>query len=231
MRDYVRVQELRDASIALNSPDSYFTADDDKLTAPHKQAFFQAIEQDLAGLDESAWEALKEEALPRLSATIPDRGWEQFFSILNQARGYNFLAARGYSNIEFIPRTKSKTPDLKAMSGDETVLCEVKTIHISQDEVNRRLVGGVIDGVPNISPEFVTKLHRVINEAKTQMESFDSDLHTKYIAYLVINFDDILHECASQYEIQIRENLSRNPTEGVEVILDIKPPYYSAIRL
>lgn len=229
--DFVRIQELRDASILLDSSNCYFRAGDDKLTDPLKRPFFLAIEKDLIGLDETAWAALKNEVLDRLSAKVPGRGWEQLFSILNQARGYNFLAARGYTNIEFIPRTKSKTPDLMAKTGEITVLCEVKTIHISQDEVDRRQEGGVISINRDVSPEFVEKLHRVINEAKIQMEAFKSNSTDQHIAYLVINFDDSLHEYAPRYETQIRADLARNRHDGVEVILDIKPPFYSATRL
>lgn len=226
--DFVRIQELRDDSISLGSSDSYFKADDDKLTNPSKRPFFLAIEKDLSGLDETAWEALKNEALPRLSAKVHGRGWEQLFSILNQARSYNRLAACGCTDIEFIPRSKSKTPDLRAKLDGATMLCEVKTIHISKDEIDRRLQGGVGTIATQVTSEFLKKLHRDIDLAATQMAAYDSDPATRRIAYVIINFDDSLHEYAPQYETQIREELDRNHHDGVEVVLDIKPPFYNA---
>jgi len=93
--DLLRVGELVAHSIASGSPKAYFQAGDDKLTSPAKRHFFVAIEDDLQALDARAWAALKAEALPRLTAPAPGRGWEELYSILNQARGYKRLAEMG----------------------------------------------------------------------------------------------------------------------------------------
>jgi len=46
-----------------------------------------AREREFQRLDDAAWEFLKDEALPYLSARDrKGRGWEQLISILNQAR-------------------------------------------------------------------------------------------------------------------------------------------------
>jgi hypothetical protein len=101
-----RISELRNYSINLNSPKAYFRADDDKLTNPSKRQFFVALECELQGLDDEAWEFLKGEAQPGLKSPHPTRGWHQLFDTLNEATGYNHLVRIGCTDIEFIPRAK-----------------------------------------------------------------------------------------------------------------------------
>jgi hypothetical protein len=222
--DLARVRELAAASVALGSPRAYFQAGDDKLSNPAKRPFFVDIERDLQRLDEAAWTALKAEALPRLAAPAQDRGWEELFSILNQARGYNYLTELGCAGVEFVPRGRGKTPDLKATLGATRFLCEVKTIHISADEVARRQSGGVGTSQARVTPQFLGKLRRDIDAARDQMVAFDASA-TK-ITYVVVNFDDVLHEYALEYEAQIASDLKARPLPGVDVKLDIKRPFY-----
>jgi hypothetical protein len=99
-----RISQLRDYSVNLNSPKAYCRADDDKLSNPHKRKFFVALERELQGLDAEAWDFLKGEALPRLKAQHPTRGWQQLFDTLNEAKGYNYLVRIGCKDIKFIPR-------------------------------------------------------------------------------------------------------------------------------
>ncbi len=226
--DLLRVGELAAHSIASGSPKAYFQAGDDKLTSPAKRHFFVAIEDDLQALDARAWAALKAEALPRLTAPAPGRGWEELFSILNQARGYKRLAEMGCAGIEFVPRSKGKTPDLAATLGAARLLCEVKTIHISAVEVARRQGGGVGTTLAHVTPEFLGKLRRDLDAARAQMEAFDAA--ARHIAFVVVNFDDHLHECAADYCADIEADLATNSPAGVEVALDIKPPFYWATR-
>ena len=60
------------------------------------------------------------------------------------------------------------------------------------------------------------------------MDAFCLENTTRKIAFVVINFDDLLHEYADTYEQQIREGITRNLIPGLEILLSIKPPFYSA---
>lgn len=228
-----RVSELRDYSINLNSPKAYFRADDDKLTNPHKRGFFVALERELQGLDVEAWEFLKGEALPRLRSPHSTRGWQQLFDTLNEAKGYNHLVRIGCTDIKFIPRAttdKVQTPDLRGFLGPTRVLCEVKTINVSDDEANRFATGGVGTTLRNLEKEFFDKLSSVIRTAASQLLAFDKDLTSRRIAYVVFNFDDRIHEYADDYQQQIEAHIAGASLPNIEVVLEVKPPFHSVVQ-
>jgi hypothetical protein len=227
-RDLARISELRDLSIALKSPDAYFQADDTKFSAPLSRAAFLAIERDLQGLDAAAWVALRAEAIRQLTARQGSRGWQRLFSILNQARAYNYLIELGCADVAFVPVSTRKTPDLAAWLGPTRVLCEVKTIHISDDEVERRTAGGVWKSVAHVEPGFLEKLRSDIDKASAQMVAFHPGPGARRIAYIVVNFDDLFHEYAPECRAHIEVDLAANPPSDVEVVLDIKPPFEAA---
>jgi hypothetical protein len=227
-----RISQLRDYSVKLNSPKAYFRADDDKLSDPHKRKFFVALERELQGLDAEAWEFLKGEALPRLNAQHSKRGWQQLFDTLNEAKGYNYLVRIGCKEIKFIPRAKTdnvQTPDLRGFLGSATVLCEVKTINVSEDEANRFATGGVGTTRLYLEKEFFKKVSSVIHTAASQLLAVDKDLTSRRILYVVFNFDDRLHEYAHEYHKQIEAFIAGASLPDVEVVLEVKPPFHSAV--
>src|SRR5207244_3006726 len=110
---------------------------------------------------------------------------------LNQARAHNYLVDRGCSGVSFIPQAKRqghKTPDVQATENGGKILCEVKTINISQDEVTRRH-SGAVGLTTNILPEaFLNKLDSTIVDAMNQIIAYDSTGNAKHLVFLVINF-------------------------------------------
>jgi flagellin-like hook-associated protein FlgL len=230
--DFERLSELRDFAIDLNSPKAYFRRDDDKFSNPQKRKFFLDIEHDLQALDFEAWEFLKNETLPRLKAKHPARGWHQLFETLNEAKGYIHLTSIGCTNVKFIPRSKTdnvQTPDLQGQMESTTVLCEVKTINVSEVETERRHSGGVGTTLAHLEESFFKKLMSTIDSAASQLRAFGADVGTRRIVLVVINFDDSLHEYADSYESQINDRMTKVSMPGIEVAFDIKPPFYSAI--
>lgn len=227
-----RISQLRAYSVKLNSPKAYFQADDDKLSNQRKRKFFVALERELQGLDAEAWEFLKGEALPRLNAQHSKRGWQQLFDTLNEAKGYNYLVRIGCREIKFIPRAKTdnvQTPDLRGFLGSATVLCEVKTINVSEDEANRFATGGVGTTRLYLEKEFFKKVSSVIHTAASQLLAVDKDLTSRRIVYVVFNFDDRLHEYADEYDQQIEAFIAGASLPDVEVVLEVKPPFHSAV--
>ena len=230
--EWPRISQLRNYSINLNLPNAYFRADDDKLTSPQKRKFFVALEQELQGLDAEAWEFLKGEALPRLKTRHPTRGWQQLFDTLNEAKGYNYLVSVGCKDVKFIPRAKtnnSQTPDLRGVLNSTSVLCEVKTINVSEDEANRFATGGVATIRRDLETSFFNKLSCVVCTASSQLLAFDNSLRSRRIVYVVFKFDDRLHEYADEYQRQIETYIAEASLPDVEVVLEIKPPFHSAI--
>jgi hypothetical protein len=230
--DFERLSELRDFAISLNSPKAYFQRDDDKFNNAQRRKFFLDIEHDLQTLDFDAWEFLKKETLPRLKAKHPTRGWHQLFETLNEAKGYNHLTRIGCTGVKFIPRSKTdnvQTPDLQGEIASMTVLCEVKTINISEVESERRHSGGVGETPAYLEESFFRKLMSTIDAAASQLRAFSADVGTRRIVLVVINFDDSLHEYADRYESQIIEHMTKVSMPDIQVVFDIKPSFYSAI--
>ena len=223
-----RIYELRDLLPNQLPLTAYFQNLDKRLSeCPQKLRQYRDLERDLAGLDADAWEFLKAEVNPLLSAKHEQRGWQQLFDKLNQAKAYNYLKRIGYESIRFVPPSsegRQMTPDLKASKGVERAICEVKTINVSDIEANRRSSGGVATIKDQLDPEFFQKLGADLRQAETQINAFDADAAAKFV-YVVINFDDELHEYADRYQVQIDRYLAENPRPGLEVIFDWKPPF------
>ena len=231
--EFPRVSELRNLSIGLDSPKAYFRANDDKLSDPKKRKFFLALERELQGLDAKAWEILKSEALPFMTARHKERGWQQLFDKLNEAKGYNYLVSIGCKNVEFIPRAKTagaKTPDLQGVLGVAKLLCEVKTINVSEGEARRRDTGGVGKTLLFLEKEFFeNKLSNVIEQASSQLLAFDNCSATRRIVYVVFDFDDSLHECADEYQRQIEAYIAGASLPNITVETYVKPPFHSVV--
>jgi hypothetical protein len=224
-----RVFELRDLVAQSLSPDTYFQSFEQSLSEiPQKLKQFRDIERDLQGLDADAWTFLKGEVAPLLAARDSKRGWQSLFDKLNQAKAYNYLKRAGYLNIRFVPPSAirgQQTPDLQA----DGVLCEVKTINISEIEANRRDSGSVGTSTDSLDEGFFRKLSSDLRKAKGQMVAFCADSGVKLISYVIVNFDDSLHEYADRYQTNIDQYIAGDPVPGLQVVFDIKPPFYTAM--
>lgn len=223
-----RVYEL--VASLKGAPKSYFKNFSASLRDnPIKRKHFIDIEVELASLDAAAWDRLKTNVGPLFMKGEKVRGWQGAFSELNEAKAYNFLVRRGYTCVEFIPRrSDTKTPDLRAKMAGVEILCEAKTINRSMRALVAR-TQALASPVSNFLPaEFFSKLALTIRRADQQMGAFSSSPDAKRIVYLVINFDDWLHEGVDDYLIQITEKRDDFVMPGLEVVLEMKPKFYSA---
>jgi hypothetical protein len=223
-RTYELVASLKDA------PKSYFknfavSLQDNAI----KRKYFVDIEAELAGLDGAAWDYLKTKVGPLFMKKEQARGWQGAFSELNEAKAYNFLIRRGCTSVEFIPhRSDAKTPDLRAKMGNVDVLCEAKTINRSERVILAQMQKAASSVSNRLSIEFFAKLASTIRHADQQMAAFSSAPDIQRIIYLVINFDDSLHEYVDDYLVQIQEQKEQFVLPGLEIVLDVKPKFYSA---
>jgi hypothetical protein len=228
-----RIDELRELVENSASPDACFQNFEQTLNEwPPKKRQFTDLERELQGLDLPAWQYLKKDVAPLLQRRHPTRGWQLLFDKLNHARAYNYLAGVGCTTIRFIPEspiTGEKTPDLEAQLGPTKVVCEVKTINISEIEATRRTRGGVGSTEAQVSDGFFNKLTADLRNAKKQMDVYAGSSDAREIVYIVVNFDDSLHQYVDDYKAQIDAFLSTNQSPELEVQFDIKPPYYTAM--
>ena len=108
------------------------------------------------------------------------------------------------------------------------MLCEVKTINVSDVERKHRRDGTVRDISTVLSDEFFRKLKSSLQTAKNQMDAYTLAAETRKIAFVVINYDDILHEFAENHAKQIRAFIETNPLIHLEIEFSAKPPFYGS---
>ena len=217
-----RLYELKDCIDDPASHAAYFRDFDQNLAgSAHVKDIYHRYERDLQGLDDKAWEHLKEEALPRLTAhDNKGRGWQQLFDILNEARAYNYLKSRGCTNLRFIPRSHKRTPDLEGSLALGRLLCEVKTINASDEEIDFRAGRKKIrSGQITLPAEFLKKLRTTVECAKQQLLAFDHGRAAVHFVYLNVCFDDFLGTLKEAYLKQIDDDLARTPVTDVKLVI------------
>jgi hypothetical protein len=231
-----RVYELMALIEDPSDPRAYFQDFEETIRVePAKRQVWLSRERDFRRLDPLSWDFLKSEALPYLMSRDQVRGWSQLISILNQARAYNFLVDEGCQNVRFIPRAKAKgieTPDVEAKMGTLKVLCEVKSIQISQPEAKRRANGSTGSAVLQLEQGFFNKLTSGLLKARNQLQAFDENSDARLIAFVVTEFDDFFAECKQSYFEQIDKFLAGNHAPGIEVVLyNQRAAFHPEVRL
>jgi hypothetical protein len=211
------------------SAEAYFSDFDNKRQEnPVRLKHFRDIEAELEGFDESAWSYLKAQLAPLLAVKIAKRGWQALFDKLNEAKGYYHLVSIGCTNVEFIPVSSvngQRTPDLQGALAGARVLCEVKTINMSEVEATRRTSGAVGSITLQLPDGFFRKLTSDIETAESQMAAYDADNFVRRIVYIIVNFDDIRHQYADDYSAQINSFITAKSMLQIEVVF----PYQTTL--
>lgn len=190
-----------------------------KLFFPDPFPEIEVYEAALHALDLESWVILSKKAHEAFREKRNTRGKSQFFSLLNEALAYEYLVKEGYSNIRLIADSKKKkTPDISCKLNGKEHCCEVKTINISTEEINRISSGEVFDAsiYQNLSKGFIDKLIYTINSAVVQITSYSS----YGLVYVIINFDDFTLSYYHDYDRQISEILS-SQFKGVDIVIRI----------
>ncbi len=217
-----RVYELLDLITDPSEPCAYFQDFDNSIRdEPTKKKVWFAREREFQQLDSESWQFLRNEAQPYLVARDARRGWHQLISILNQARAHNYLSEEGCIGIHIIPKSKidgKETPDIEGMLNGMQILCEVKTVNISDVEANRRKNGGVGTTVSSLDEGFFKKLTSDIFKAKSQIDSYKGKGKVRSIVFVVLNFDDFLGEYKTDYFGHIDRHLAVNPFPCIDIV-------------
>jgi len=210
---FPRFYELKDLLTDPRHPDAYFRDFDDRLQDRSCFATFAIWEKDLQSTDPVAWEDLKRKASHYLHKHGKRQRWEQLFDFLGEASAYRYLReCEGCSEVRFIPESNAKTPDLEGLRDHERVLCEVKTINISDKEIEFRREPSVVRNVSDqLESGFLRKLDDDIAKAKSQLESFDPNGDAQHLVYINICFDDHFGLRKDEYVQQIKQHLSQHP--------------------
>jgi hypothetical protein len=224
-KEFPRIYELRDQIKNPDSPNSCFKNFNEEFQSEAMRMAFRSREDALQALDSSAWESLKKRASEYLTKwdEKKGRGQQQLIDVLNEALAYSFLKREGCSDIHFIPESAKKgekTPDLEGTLGQNKVICEVKTINVSEGEALRRRGGRYLHDQPQVhlEPGFFGKLMDDITKAKEQMKAHAAGKEGRHIVYIVTNFDDFWGKNKEAYFQEIDQYLCKNIIHEIEIV-------------
>lgn len=194
-------------------------------TTPEIKRSWLRIEKALQELDPCSQKLLKNKVRPYLTKKHPGRGWHQMFDVLNEARAYDYLRSLGGSDVHLIPesiKNGKKTPDLEGVLCSGKVLCEVKTINISDDEAIIRSSAKPIAQTTQdkLDKAFLDKLRLCLAKAENQLKAYESANSARLIVYFFILFDEYpFCEYKEGYFQQIDQYLSENIVTGIELVI------------
>lgn len=163
-----------------------------------KRSSYRAYNKALMVLDDESWQILKEKALKHYLDHREGQKKQGFFNQLNEAFAYRYLLGKGFENVRFIKEGTGKSPDI---SFNDQRYCEVKTLGISNDEMNRRSTQSVYGGAvyASLSEGFLKKFKDHVNQAWKQIHAFGE----KGFVFVIIRFDDIALDYYQDYRKQL----------------------------
>jgi hypothetical protein len=156
---------------------------------PYKKKHYRSYNDALMLLDNESWNILKEKAIEHFENERIGQRKQGFFNQLNESFAYRYLLCRGFKNVRFLKERKQKCPDIRFVDRGTESYCEVKTVGISDDEINRRSSKGAYDGEVyfNLSPGLENKLAAGIDRAWEQIHS----LGENGLVFILIRIDDM----------------------------------------
>jgi hypothetical protein len=193
--------------------------------APEAERRWLRIEKALQGLDVCSLKVLKKKVCPYLTKKHAGRGWHQLFDALNEAQAYSYLISLGCSDVHIIPESIKngvQTPDLEGVLCSGKVLCEVKTINISDGEAKVRASDKPIVRTTQdqLEKAFFQKLRSCLTKAEMQLKAYDLANSSHLIVYIFIIFDDYpFCEYKEGYFQQIDQYFSENIVTGIELVI------------
>lgn len=223
-RAFSRLYALRNAVPDPTHPDAYLQNFEKRLEeGEHIRNQYMKVEGPLEALDDNAWQDMLERAAPLTMERHATRGWQSLFDTLNEAKAYAYLQRLGCSDIAFIKRANEKTPDLRAVLEGRRVLCEVKTVNVSQDETDRRdrIHRGelfVTSVEASITSGMLNKVTSTLVRAIEQLDHADPNRTARRFVFTVLHFDDWVGDYQTEYIAQLDAHLAENPIAGAELV-------------
>ena len=230
LNQFLRFNELIEEITQLYPGDQWVMAINQDIpnVADGYSKFAELYNRIFALLDENSFKILKEKALKNFTGPSEgnngNRGKQQFFNHLDEALAYEYLANKGYTNIQFVVATNNqKTPDLSFQINEETLYCEVKTVNRSDEDIIRYREIQVQNSsiYENLSEGFFNKLSSDLSDAKNKVP-------IPRLVYMIVLFDGFTLAYWDTYSLEI-ENFLKENFHDIEVF--IRVGYFSEKRL
>jgi hypothetical protein len=141
--------------------------------SPEKRCYYYLYNKALMALDDDSWEILKDKALRHYLDHRKGQKKQGFFNQLNEAFAYRYLVRSGFDDVRLIKEEGRTSPDIRFAVHNTQNYCEVKTLGVSDDEINRRSSRNVIDGPVYValSDGFFNKFSDAVATARKQIQA------------------------------------------------------------
>ncbi len=182
--------------------DDFFVNFEEKCRAmPEVLKDFRTYDRALSTLDCESWEILKNKALRHYLDHRKGQKKQGFFHQLNEAFAYNHLVKQGFQNVRFLEEGKTKTPDIAYIDRGMQKYCEVKSLGISDKEIERRNSTTWYDASVyfDLGRLFANKLVSAVSEAKKQILF----VGTQGMVYVLVDVDDFTRRHYKSYRKEL----------------------------
>jgi hypothetical protein len=195
--------------------DDFFADFEDSCQTEPKKRHYLSYNRALMTLDNDSWNVLKCKAIQHFKDERIGQRKQAFFNQLNEAFAYRYLLRRGFKEVRFISEGRRKTPDIRFLDQGAAKYCEVKTLGISVDEINRREGSSVRGGEVYLllSAGFLGKLANHVDLAWKQVRSIGEH----GLVFVFIRFDDIALDHYPTYRRQLIQFAHNRNVENVVI--------------
>jgi len=100
--------------------------------------YYRTYDDALRLLDARSWQVLSKKAKEHFLDHRDGQTKQGFFNQLNEAFAYRHLLRCGYRDVQMLSESQRPTPDIRYTESGQMKHCEVKTLGISDEEIQRR---------------------------------------------------------------------------------------------
>jgi len=171
------------------------------------------FEKSISEIDPESWAVLRSKAIRHYLDHRKGQEKQGFYFQLNDCFAYKYLHVQGAQNIRILRESSSSTPDLEFLWNGTMMNCKVKSIGISDHEIERFSSESVFSSsvYQELSTGFMRKLQDDIMASSTQLKFKGRS----GLVFLLVTFDDFSMYYYRYYRKQILSYLRSNCTERV----------------
>jgi hypothetical protein len=215
-----RIRELIQLVRQRHPNDKFFHAFEDSCRVnPSKRKVYRTYNDALRVLDDTSWQLLKAKAVLHFRDHRRGQLKQGFFNQLNEAFAYRHLVRQGYTDVVMLPETGRRVPDLQYRVGDLREHCEVKTLNISDEEIDRRESRKAFSNVyVRLGEGFFKKLSDAIAVARGQINAQG----TGGLVFVVVIWDDIALDSYRTYRRELSAFARARGIGGVHIKVGLR---------
>ena len=206
-----RVRDLISAIRAANPSDPFFFNFEPSLkTHPLKRGYYDSYEAAFSYLDDSSWTNLRSKAVAHFHESRPKQVKGPLFDQLNDAFAYRWLVNRGFSQVTVLPEDRHATqrsPDISFYCSGKQFACDVKTLNVSNNELDRRRAPPKYydwsTTFRELHPTFFKKIDDAVANGTEQIRTRCEN----GLVFILVHSDDYLSTFYREHRVRIASHL------------------------